>query len=423
MRFTQLSAWLQWLEALYPQAELSLDRVRLVASKMRLSKPAPYVITVAGTNGKGSCVALLEAILLTARQRVGVYTSPHLLRYNERIKINAVPVGEQSLCEAFAYIDEVRQATCLTYFEFSTLAALYLFAQQALDVVILEVGLGGRLDAVNLVDADLAIISGVDFDHEAYLGNTLEAIGFEKAGIMRPAKPAVYGGATIPHSILQQAERLELPLYCYGRDYQYQLTADKWHWQSRQQQLLDLPLPKLPVANAATVLQAYELLPKRLQTDLVSLKVCLASTNLAGRFQQIQLANQARLILDVAHNPQACGLLAQRLQTQACEGISYAIVAMMADKAILASLKPLQAIIQQWYITGLALPRAATVAVMAENLAKLDIASYYPCVNVAAAYQQIMAQAKPEDRIVVFGSFHTVSEMLRVLNTMSVLVC
>lgn len=223
MRFQTLAAWLSWLETLHPRTiELGLTRIQTVFASLEPIKPAPYVITVAGTNGKGSCVALLEAIVLAGGHKVGCYTSPHLLKFNERIKINGQAVTDSVLCEAFAYIDGKRAGISLTYFEFVTLAALYLFHRQTLEVVILEVGMGGRLDAVNIIDPDLAIISGIDFDHMDYLGTTLDAIGFEKAGIMRAGKPAIYGGETIPNSILQHAEQLNVSLFYRGRDYDYQ---------------------------------------------------------------------------------------------------------------------------------------------------------------------------------------------------------
>ncbi|MDF2867346.1 MAG: folC [Gammaproteobacteria bacterium] len=413
MRFQTLAAWLNWLETLHPRViELGLTRIQAVFERLELTKPAPYVITVAGTNGKGSCVALLEAVLLAGGHRVGCYTSPHLLTFNERIKINNQPVTDSLLCEAFAYIDLKRAEISLTYFEFITLAALYLFQQHALEVVILEVGMGGRLDAVNIIDTDLAIISGIDFDHMDYLGNTREAIGFEKAGIMRVGKPAIYGGDDIPKSILSYAEQLGIPLYYKGRDYCYEINSTTWQWQAGAQQLTDLPLPKLPTPNAATVLQAHQLLPARLQVSQNLIKNCLAKTRLMGRFHRLSLANDATLLVDVAHNPQSCALLAQRLQAETCTGTTYGLVAMLADKDIKNSLQPLLPVIQQWFLAGLQVTRGGSAKLLEECLTQLGCTHYLSFENVAAAYYQLINQVTSHDRIIVFGSFHTVGAVL-----------
>lgn len=413
MRFSNLSEWLSWLENLPPKAiNLGLERVKTVLQQAGLTKPAPYVITVAGTNGKGSCVALLEAILLAGGHKVGCYTSPHLLRYNERIKINGQPVSDLTLCEAFASIDAICKDISLTYFEFGTLAAFYLFKQQALDVVVLEVGLGGRLDAVNSIDNDLAMISGVDFDHMNYLGNTREAIGFEKAGIMRHEKPIVYGGIDIPASIIHQAQQVGSPLYFLGRDYYYQVTDASWQWQSSRNCYTHLPLPQLAVQNVATVLQTHELLPSKFQVNLAMLKLCIAKTQLAGRFQHITLPKQATLILDVAHNPQSCILLAERLRAEPCQGITYGLVAMLKDKDIAGSLQPLLKVIDCWYVAGLTVARGATATLMGGYLNQLGVANYTAQPDITDAYQQIITKLKPHDRIIVFGSFYTVGAIL-----------
>ncbi len=247
MRFTTLADWLAWQETLHPNViDLGLERVASVASRMGLGRPANTVITVAGTNGKGSCVALLESILDAAGYRVGVYSSPHLLRYNERVRVCGQEVDDAALCAAFERIDQARGATSLTYFEFGTLAALEIFAQADLDVAVLEVGLGGRLDAVNIVDADVALITSIDIDHVEWLGPDRESIGREKAGILRPAMPAVYGEADPPRSVLAQAESLAAPLHCLERDYRYSEATDSWDWRSDSNSYTGLPLPNLP---------------------------------------------------------------------------------------------------------------------------------------------------------------------------------
>ncbi len=413
MRFQTLADWLTWLETLHPRTvDLGLTRIQTVFASLELVKPAPYVITVAGTNGKGSCVALLEAILLAGGHRVGCYTSPHLLKFNERIKINGQAVTDAALCEIFAHIDSKRAEISLTYFEFVTLAALYLFHQQALEIVILEVGMGGRLDAVNIIDTDLAIISGIDFDHMDYLGSTRDAIGFEKAGIMRAGKPTIYGGEAIPNSILRHAEQLGVPLYYKGRDYDYQLNSTTWHWQTATQQLTNLPLPTLPIQNAATVLQAHQLLAAHLQISQNLIKDCLVHTRLMGRYQRLSTVNGASLIVDVAHNPQSCRLLAQRLQTETCLGKTYGLVAMLADKDIKNSLEPLLPVIEHWFLADLTVSRGGSAELLKKYLIQLDCTHYQSFETVAIAYEQLINQVTPHDRIIVFGSFHTVGDVL-----------
>jgi dihydrofolate synthase/folylpolyglutamate synthase len=413
MRFTKLSDWLNWLETLHPKPiELGLIRIKQVAKRMGLIKPAPFIVTVAGTNGKGSCVALLEAIFLAGNKRVGSYTSPHLIHFNERIKINSQAVTDAELCKAFAYIDDQRLELSLTYFEFCTLAALFIFQQQALDVVVLEVGMGGRLDAVNIIDTDLAIISGIDFDHMDYLGHTREAIGFEKAGIMRSEKLVVYGGDDIPNSILQQARELGATLYYNSRDYSYRINKANWQWQSKMQCLQDIALPNLPIQNVATILQVHELLPAHLQIDCASLKNCVTAASLGGRFQHLTIKNGALLIVDVAHNPQSCTLLAKRLDAEPCQGVTYGLVAMLADKDIKNSLQPLLPVIDHWWLASLDVPRGGKAELLKRHLIELGQNGYQVVESLATAYFRLISQVKPADRIIVFGSFHTVGGVL-----------
>lgn len=415
-RFQTLSAWLNWLETLHPKAiDLGLERVRVVANNMGLTRPAPYVITVAGTNGKGSCVAFLESILRSSGHRVGCYTSPHLIHYNERIRLDGQPIAETLLCEALDFVDKSRGEQTLSYFEFGTLAAFYLFEQHALDCAILEVGMGGRLDAVNWVDCDLALISNVDFDHMDHLGNTLEAIGFEKAGIMRSGKPVVYGGDILPNSVLQRAEQLRAPLYYKDRDFSYTIKDQNWTWQSKSQTLVQLPLPHLPIPNAASVLQVVELLPARFKPKLEILKSCLANTQLAGRFQQQQLTNGAKIIFDVAHNPQSCTLLAKRLSSIPCQGKTYAIVGMLADKDISNSLAPLLEVIDKWCLISLNVARGARADQLGQQLLQLGAKPDFLTEDMEEACQLLLEELKSEDRIVVFGSFYTVGMGLTTL--------
>ncbi len=412
-----LAHWLAKLESLRPKPiEFGLKRIRAVAERLALLKPWPYVITVAGTNGKGSCVALLEAIFRHAGKQVASYTSPHLVCFNERIKLNGMAIGDNQLCQAFAVIEQARGTSELSYFEFTTLAALWWFKQHALDVLLLEVGLGGRLDAVNCIDTDLAIISGVDFDHMDFLGHTREAIAYEKAGIIRPGKPLVYGDQPVPSSVLQQAERLNVPVYACGRDYHYQVQPTHWSWQGAHQTFNNIALPKLALQNVATILKAHELLPDSLQLAPDILLSCITELSLAGRYQKIALPNQAMVLLDVAHNPQSCHLLAERLQAEPVSGKTWAVVAMLADKDITGSLQTMLGKIDCWAVAGLKTKRGMTAEQMQEKLQALTEKSHGAYSSVLEAYHATQRQAKPNDRIVVFGSFHTVGEVLNYLH-------
>jgi dihydrofolate synthase / folylpolyglutamate synthase len=415
MRFHTLTDWLAWQETLHPNAiDMGLERVAAVARSMGLDRPAPVVITVAGTNGKGSCVALLESILGAAGYRVGVYSSPHLVRYNERVRVCGRDAGDAALCAAFERIDQARGATSLTYFEFGTLAALDIFAQADLDVAVLEVGLGGRLDAVNIVAADAALITSVGIDHVEYLGPDRESIGREKAGILRPATPAVYGEADPPRSVLAQADHLAAPLHCLARDYRYRAADDSWDWRSNANSYTGLPLPNLPGAfqlqNAAAVLMVLELLAPRLPVAIEALHAGLRAVRLPGRFQV--LPGQVEWILDVAHNPHAARALAEALRQRPCAGRTHLVLAMLADKdaaGVCAALRPAVAV---WYCAGLVGPRGqsgaqlATRAGIAESEASVHDDVVSACAHAAAT-------AKPGDRIVVCGSFHTVCEALQ----------
>lgn len=406
MRVMNLSDWLTYIENLHSKPmDLGLERLLQIPNIQTLTSFQCPVVTIGGTNGKGSNVAFLETILLRAGYRVGAYTSPHLLRYNERIRMNGQEVSDEALCLAFEKIDPMRGNTSLSFFEFTTLAALYLFQQTKLDVVLLEVGLGGRLDAVNIVDADIAIIASVALDHMQYLGDTREKIGQEKAGIMRKHCPVICGDSDIPNSIWQQAKKLNAPLYRKDSGFQYQKKGDTWSWQGQNKGFDHLPLLQLPMQNAATALMALELLVTKLPVNEATLRQGLAQACLPGRFQII-----GQTILDVAHNPAAAELLAQQLLANPIpEGKYIAVIGMLTDKDIQQTLKPLAKLIDQWYIGNLNVPRGAKASLLAKALASQGISAYHCFNTVENAYSQALANANKQDRIIVFGSFHTVA--------------
>ncbi len=411
MRFSTLDEWLSWQESLHPVGiGLGLQRPGQVLSAMALGTPAHTVITVAGTNGKGSSVALLESILLAAGYRVGCYTSPHLLCYNERIRLNGVSVSDDLLCQSFERIDQARGQTSLTYFEFGTLAAFDIFARSELDVAVIEVGLGGRLDAANLLDADVALITAIDIDHTAWLGHDRETIAIEKGGIMRPCLPAVCSDPQPPQSLIDLAAEKGAPLLLLGSDYHYVEGLESWQWLSGKTHRDALPLPALrgsaQLQNTAGVLMVLQQLAERLPVAPQHLKQGLLSVSLPGRFQVIP--GEPVTILDVAHNPQSAQVLADNLRAMPVVGKTHAVVAMLADKDLPSTLYHLKGVIDHWYPAGLDAPRGADSETMQQALPDTDRA--FPTVTQALAAAR--SQAQPGDRIVIFGSFYTVAEAL-----------
>ncbi|WP_321405676.1 bifunctional tetrahydrofolate synthase/dihydrofolate synthase [Tolumonas auensis] len=401
-----LSDWLSYLEQIHPQQiELGLQRVKTVAERAALTQLPGIVITVGGTNGKGSTCAMLASILQAAGYTTGVYASPHLLRYNERVKINGHEVSDEDLCSAFAEIDQKRADISLTFFEFGTLAAFAVFKKYQPDVILLEVGLGGRLDATNIIDADISVITSIDLDHCDWLGNTRDAIATEKAGIYRSEKPAICGEPNPPQTLYAAVNQINAQLYTVGEQFSYQLTEDKWTFTGQHWQFTDLPVPALPLQNAATVLATLEHVP--LSVSESAIRSGLENAQLAGRFQTLQ--NHPTVIIDVAHNPHAARYLAIQLGKQKADKI-IAVVGMLKDKDIAHTLQHIVPYVSAWHLADLSGPRAASAGDLA---ALLPPESTFRCHgSVEDAYQAALTQANEHDLIIVFGSFFTVAGVL-----------
>ena len=418
-----LSQWLEYIQRQHPESiELGLDRVREVATRLGLGRPAAQVITVAGTNGKGSTVAFIEAIARAGGWKVGAYTSPHLLRYNERVRIEAEEVADDALVAAFAVVEAARGDTPLTYFEFGTLAALWLFQRASLDLVVLEVGLGGRLDAVNLVDADVAVVTTVDIDHTGWLGSDRESIGREKAGIARAWKPLVLGEVDPPSSVLRHAYAIGANAIRLGSDFFHEpVDAAHWRWREVGAELR-LPAPRLAAppqrANASTAIAALRALPRALPEAAFAQGV--ATATLPGRLQCLQ-RDGVEIVLDVAHNPQAARELAAWLRRRS-PAPTVAVFAALADKDAAGMVQALAGQVGHWYLAGLeqagrgqdvdslAARLAGTVAGVATGVSSGDA-------RVADALDRAIAAASPAGRVLVFGSFHTVAEALQALRS------
>ncbi len=416
MQFATLDEWLAWQEQLHPnEIELGLDRVRHVWQRLSLPAFACPVITVAGTNGKGSSVALLSAIYRAAGYRVGSYTSPHLWRYNERIAIDGEPVNDELICAAFNAIEQVRNEISLTYFEFGTLAALWIFQQQALDVVILEVGLGGRLDAVNIIDADVALITSIDLEHQAWLGDTREKIALEKAGVMRAGRHAVINDPEPPVTLLAAAKTLAAKFHCLGQDYTWQREGGQWRWQSQSKQgsRNGLPLPALSgehqLQNAAGVLMVAELLKDKLPVAQNQLREGLLTADLPGRFQIEQ--GEHTLIYDVAHNPAAALRLARAVQAYRRTQQVHIVFSVLRDKELGGVVQPFCTLAKSWYVAPLGVPRAADISQISHAIETCCLgADIRQTDSIPEALACARSKARSGDIILVFGSFYTVAQ-------------
>jgi len=424
MRFNRLADWLAWQETLHHVSiDLGLARVRSVATRLGITVPPFPLISVAGTNGKGSSVALLASIFQQAGYKVATYNSPHLLRYNERIQVESQEVSDTALIQAFDEVDQAREDTTLTYFEFGTLAAMLLFHEEKPDVVVLEVGLGGRLDAVNVFDADVGLITTIGLDHMAWLGHDRESIGREKAGIYRRGQPAICADPKPPASVAHVAQSIGALWYGLGKDFRFSVDADKWHWESNADGYYHgLPKPALAgayqIQNAAGALMAIRLLRDHLPVSKDAVRRGLRSATLPGRFQIFSGQKNVTMVLDVAHNPQAAEVLADGLQESPCNGRTLAVVAMLGDKSIEGVLRALWTVVNSWYVSDLHVPRGATAETIMATILQISAdADVHSFPTTGEAWRAARESACPGDQVVVFGSFHTVSEVLRMMKT------
>ena len=407
-----MKEWLSYISKLHSrEIDLGLSRVVTLAEKLSLRDFSCPVITVAGTNGKGSVIKFLESIYLAAGYRVAAYTSPHLLKFNERLRINGHSVADEKLVDAFSFVENNRNNQPLSFFEFTTLAIFYICKKQPLDVLLLEIGLGGRLDAVNIVEPNVAVISNIDIDHTNYLGKDRESIGREKAGIIRWHKLIVCGDPNPPKSVHETAKKLEAPFFQFETDFFAKVGEGIWEWQGPETVLEKLPLPELKIQNAATSLMALHCLHERLPLSLNAIRNGINKAVLPGRFERVQ--KPAPIIFDVAHNPQAARYLAKKLQQTAyASRKTLAVVGMLQDKDIRGTFESMLSCVDQWYIGGLQKEaRGATSENLMEVLVECKENSAKICysfVSVTEAFKGALNNCGSQDRIVVFGSFHTV---------------
>lgn len=415
-----LDDWLAHCERLHPKTiDMTLDRVQAVKERLGIAFDCPTVV-VAGTNGKGSTCAMLESIALHAGYRVGLYIKPHLVHFQERCRVGGAPVAAESLEPHFEAVEAARGDITLTYFEFTTLAIMRRLQHEPLDLVILEVGLGGRLDAVNVIDADCTVITSIDLDHTEFLGPDRESIGREKAGVMRPGRPVVVSDPMPPASLAARAAELGADLRQLSRDFTFSGDRTQWQWAGRDKRFSGLAYPALrgvnQLLNAAGVLAVFEALSERLPVSAQAVRTGLALVELPGRFQV--LAGQPAVVLDVAHNPHAVAALAQNLDQMGFFPRTHAVFGAMADKDLAGILARVAPLVDHWHFTDLPLPRAATAA----QLEKAFLAAGLPTpagVTTAThatpleALHAAAAEATPADRILVFGSFYTVGGVLQ----------
>jgi len=418
-RFDSLSDWLSWQEGFHPRSiDLGLKRASSVFKLLNPEAVKPPTVIVAGTNGKGSCIAYLEAIYLAQGYRVGAYTSPHILKYNERIRIGGAPISDELICQAFERIDGVRNDISLSYFEFGTLAALDVFWRSELDVQLLEVGLGGRLDAVNIVDSDVALITSISVDHVDWLGETREAIGYEKAGIFREKTPAIIGDMNPPASLAQQAVKKNTPLLRIGHEYSYQHKNECWEWtclDGNPKKYSALPEPALKgehqYQNASSVIMAVTEMQKLLPVSEQAIHKGLQNINLKGRFQLIE--GTTPVLLDVAHNPQAVTALFNYLKNDFPDREIHAVFAMMKDKDIAGVIDIIKPVIKEWFFAPLKTSRAASESMMQQCFSQCGVEKvHFGFKDFSQAYASAEKEAIEGDLILVFGSFFLVSEYL-----------
>lgn len=414
MQLSTLAEWLSWIKTVHTvEIELGLERVKLVADRLGVLNPACAVITVGGTNGKGSTVAALSAVYRASQYRVGNFTSPHLFKFNEQVQIDGRDANDEQLCAAFEAVTEARGDIALTPFEYHTLAALWLMKAAALDVMILEVGLGGRLDAVNIIDADVSIVTSISIDHVEYLGPTRETIGFEKAGIFRAERPAICGDKEPPASLVASAFEKNATFYAIGVDFNFEQAANgEWDWRAiNGTRYPQLPASSFAKQNLSCALMAVTLLQERLPVTAAQIQKGLSDIKLRGRMEVIP--GPVMQIFDVAHNPASVLRLSEALQQMPCAGKTHAVFSMLADKDILQSLIGIKSEIDTWHVSALAVPRAASAQQLVDNLEKAGVKGRVKRFDsIEDAYQAAIESAEKGDRIIVFGSFHTVAAIL-----------
>lgn len=434
-----LDAWLSYIESLHPKSiSMGLDRVNRMIARLNLSPKFP-IITVAGTNGKGSTCAMLAQIYKQAGYQVGCYTSPHLLRYNERVRVNGVEASDAELCVAFSAVDAARVGAdnieiALTYFEVGTLAAMWHFMQANIDIAIMEIGLGGRLDAVNAFEPSSAIVTSVALDHQDYLGDTRELIGFEKAGVYRNSVPAICGDINPPASLIAHAEQIQADFKRIHQDFGYLTVGNCWQFLQNGSVVYTLPKPTLQgsyqLANASCAIAAVESLQSKLPVLLDAMASAMQQVSLAGRFQVIATnqSNAPRVILDVAHNPHAAKALSENLKAckvqytqtnvEICPAKTFAVFAMLADKDMQGVVSELQNEIDVWYVASIDHARGAQASDLTEVIVGVNPAAEIKMFdNANNAYQQACIDMRENDKMIVFGSFFTVSSVLQVIST------
>ena len=414
-----LTDWLRYIESIHPSTiDLTLERIKIVIERLNLDISFP-ILTVGGTNGKGSTCSILESIYKEAGYKVACYTSPHFLNFNERIKIQALAVSDEVICEAFSRIESAREGVTLTYFEYGTIAAMIIFSEAHVDVAILEVGLGGRLDAVNVFDADCAIVTTVDLDHMDYLGHTREAIGFEKAGIYRANKTAICGDIDPTQSLIKHCESIHADLKIIGRDFGYEVHHDSFDFLIDSSFVMNVPLPKLQgdfqLANATIALMAVKTMEDKLPLTEIGIQKGISLTILPGRFQEVQ--KMPSLIFDVAHNPQAARSLSHNLKAHAVPGKTIAVFSILRDKDIFGVINELNLDIDDWFIAEIQNKRAASIEIISDAIKKTHPSARIESFkNIQEAYQFASKEVTRNDRIIVFGSFFTVADIMKIIS-------
>jgi len=414
-----LTDWLGYIESIHPSTiDLTLERIKIVIERLNLDISFP-ILTVGGTNGKGSTCSILESIYKEAGYKVACYTSPHFLNFNERIKIQTLAVSDEVICEAFSRIESAREDVTLTYFEYGTIAAMIIFSEAHVDVAILEVGLGGRLDAVNVFDADCAIVTTVDLDHMDYLGHTREAIGFEKAGIYRTEKTSICGDFDPPQSLIKHAELIHADLKIIGKDFGYEAHHDSFDFLIDSTFVMNLPLPKLQgdfqLANATNALMAVKAMEDKLPLTEISIQKGITLTLLPGRFQEVK--KMPSLIFDVAHNPQAARSLSHNLKTHVVPGKTIAVFSILKDKDIFGVINELNLDIDDWFIAEIQNERAASIENISNTIQKINPSAHIEAFkNIQEAYQFASKEVTRNDRIIVFGSFFTVADIMKIIS-------